>query len=252
MTKNITKMKQAHKISKTKSKKARWIVVGIMITIVLVLALLPKLIIILIRPDEDSQPVAYGQVSYEMETERKFLLDAELLTFSEVENSNYYAIDQSYLSFGEFILPEIRLRKIDRPAASSRFAYTMTIKSSSGDGLLSRNETDIIINESIYNFLLKFIRGQTIHKVRKEFAEGDGLLWEVDFYHGHLEGLMTMEVEFSSVEAADAYEMPEFVAADVTEDKNYKNALLAKNGIPANWQELITQSQLERQNDETI
>ena len=43
---------------------------------------------------------------------------------------------------------------------------------------------------------------------------------------------MTAEVEFASEEAADAYEAPDWLGPDITEDVRYKNQRLARDGAP--------------------
>ena len=55
---------------------------------------------------------------------------------------------------------------------------------------------------------------------------------ELDVYHGELTGLVTVEVEFSSLEEAESFSPPAWFGEDITEDKRYKNKNLARNGRP--------------------
>lgn len=60
----------------------------------------------------------------------------------------------------------------------------------------------------------------------------ENLTAEVDIYEGKLQGLMTTEVEFSSVEAAEKFVAPTWFGRDVSEEKAYKNTSLSLYGIP--------------------
>ena len=46
-----------------------------------------------------------------------------------------------------------------------------------------------------------------------------------------------MEIEFPTEEEANNFQAPEWLGKDVTNDKNYKNQSLAKNGIPTSFEE---------------
>ena len=52
----------------------------------------------------------------------------------------------------------------------------------------------------------------------------DGHVWEVDEFLGHLEGLITAEIELSS--PSESYKIPEFVGENVTGDPKYYNSNL--------------------------
>ena len=53
---------------------------------------------------------------------------------------------------------------------------------------------------------------------------GDGLNWEVDEFHGRLEGLVVAEIELPSEDTTFA--RPEFIGAEVTGDPRYYNSNL--------------------------
>ena len=59
-----------------------------------------------------------------------------------------------------------------------------------------------------------------------------GYTAEEDLYEGELEGLMTTEVEFSSLEAAESFAAPDWFGKDVSEEKAYKNTSLSLYGMP--------------------
>ena len=71
-----------------------------------------------------------------------------------------------------------------------------------------------------------------MEKVRYLVPLEDGLTAEVDVYEGKLAGLMTTEVEFPTLEEAEAYEPPYWFGKDVSFDHRYKNTSLSLYGIP--------------------
>jgi CYTH domain-containing protein len=98
---------------------------------------------------------------------------------------------------------------------------------------LIRKEYEFDINERIYNFLLRFKRGETIKKTRYSIGDGEKL-HEFDVFHEQLTGLHYLEIEFPSEAEANQFTPPDYVIKEVTEIPAYKNANLAKNGMPKN------------------
>jgi len=74
--------------------------------------------------------------------------------------------------------------------------------------------------------------GRQVVKRRYFVPLEGGLTAEVDVYDGELDGLVTGEVEFPDADAALAFEAPEWLGRDVTEDPRYANQKLAVDGIP--------------------
>lgn len=54
--------------------------------------------------------------------------------------------------------------------------------------------------------------------------------WEIDEYHGGLEGLVTAEIELSSPE--EPIELPDWIEKEVSDDPRYFNSMLALHGLP--------------------
>ncbi len=65
------------------------------------------------------------------------------------------------------------------------------------------------------------------------YAEVDGKTWEVDVFEGENEGLVMAEIELSSED--EEVTKPEWAVEEVTGDKRYYNAYLAKMPYK-NWQ----------------
>jgi CYTH domain-containing protein len=70
-----------------------------------------------------------------------------------------------------------------------------------------------------------------VEKTRYE-APVRGHTAEIDRYRGALAGLVTVEVEFESLEAAAAFEPPGWFGQEVTGDDRYANRRLAVDGLP--------------------
>jgi adenylate cyclase len=68
--------------------------------------------------------------------------------------------------------------------------------------------------------------GAVIDKVRYEVPYA-GHVWEVDVFHGDNQGLVVAEIELGSEE--ETFELPDWVAEEVSHDRRYFNASLAKH-----------------------
>ncbi len=145
------------------------------------------------------------------EIERKFLVEElpeNLDSYRKVE------IEQAYIS----AKPTIRVRRKDDE-------YFLTTKSS---GDIKRIEYEFNITKEEYESLFNKIEGNIIKKTRYLIPLKNDLLAELDVYHGYLDGLLTVEVEFLSEVQCDKFIKPLWFGKDVSNDKRYKNAILSK------------------------
>jgi adenylate cyclase len=152
------------------------------------------------------------------EIERKFLLDARPADLGEHPR---HAIEQGYVALDDGGA-EVRVRRSDE-------STTLTVKSAPG---LERVEEEIPIDERQFESLWRLTEGRRIVKTRHLVALGEGLTAEVDEYDGDLAGLLTVEIEFPSVEASEAFAAPEWLGREVTGDERYANRTLALRGAP--------------------
>lgn len=165
-----------------------------------------------------------------MEIERKFLLK------KIPENLNqypYHLIEQAYLCTE----PVIRIRREDDK-------YYMTYK---GSGLMSREEYNLPLHKEAYEHLLPKSDGNVISKKRYliplEAEEinpecltllGDtGLVVELDEFAAPFAPLLLAEIEFPGEDAANAFQMPDWFAEDVTQDIRYHNSNMSKQTFPS-------------------
>jgi len=154
-----------------------------------------------------------------MEIERKFLVDPENIPGNGLLKDEI--IEQVYLSSD----PEVRIRRTETQSPSgSCIKHFLTVKSS---GSLSRGEYEIEISNSMYNELIKHGISKRLIKTRKKFDIGQGLIAEVDIYKDF--DFITVEVEFETLEQANSFVKPKWFDEDITGDKRYKNAELAKS-----------------------
>jgi len=74
-------------------------------------------------------------------------------------------------------------------------------------------------------------RRPIIDKTRYRYTYGQ-FCWEIDEFHGENEGLVVAELELPTVDTA--FEKPDFVGDEVTDDPRYYNANLITNPFK-NW-----------------
>ena len=149
-----------------------------------------------------------------MEIERKYLVRRLPDDLSKYEAKK---IAQGYLCTD----PVVRIRR-------SNDNYCMTYK---GDGLMVREEYNLPLTREAYEHLLPKIDGLLIAKTRYLIPLTDRLTAELDVFEGVLSALTLVEVEFDSVEEANAFVPPEWFGEDVTESGKYHNSYLSQHGL---------------------
>jgi len=157
------------------------------------------------------------------EIERKWLIKKEDIPYDlATETQDKYDIKQTYICFN----PEMRVRNYNDGQS-----YEMTIKNNMSEDGLVRDEINISITKEQYDNLVAKQEGNTIHKTRYQLFD-DGQVIALDIFHDDLDGLAYLEIEFANEEESKAFKEPDWVIKDVTDDVNYKNGHLARNGIP--------------------
>lgn len=153
-----------------------------------------------------------------MEIERKFAI-ADLP--KNLEKYEKEEIEQGYLC----IKPTVRIRK-------SNDEYTLNYKwkqKGIQERLAIQNiEYTMPLTRENYEVLLNKIENNLIKKDRYKIPINDGLVAEVDVFHGNLEGLCFAEVEFPNLEIAENFQKPDWLGKDISFDKRFDNTLLSK------------------------
>lgn len=146
-----------------------------------------------------------------MEIERKFI---PRKLPEHLEQYPFHDIEQGYLC----INPVVRIRKKDN-------SYILTYKSA---GLMAHEEYEMPLTEESYMHLRKKVDGILISKRRYLIPLDDAHTIELDIFQGKLDGTVLAEVEFSSVEEAEAFCPPDWFGEDVTYDIRYHNSEMSK------------------------
>ena len=146
-----------------------------------------------------------------MEIERKYLIEKEQLP-ENLSDYPFHRIEQGYLCTS----PVVRIRRQDNE-------YFLTYKSK---GLMAREEYNLPLTQEAYEHLKPKSDGLVISKTRYLIPEKNGLTIELDVFHEDYEGLLLAEVEFPSVEEANAFTPPDWFDQDVTRDPAYHNSNL--------------------------
>lgn len=162
-------------------------------------------------------------LSDDKEIERKWLIKKEDIPYDLNDpNVQKFEIKQTYICFD----PEMRVRDYNN---GESFEFTMK-NNMTIDGMI-RDEINIDITKEQYDNLVIKQEGNTINKTRYQLYD-NGQIIALDIFHGDLDGLAYMEIEFKTEEESRNYKEPEWVIKDVTSEINYKNGYLARYGIP--------------------
>ena len=168
--------------------------------------------------------VTEGQdISMGLEIEKKWVIDKDKIPY-DLSKADCFEIVQTYINY----LPEIRVRQI---TYKGNTWYMMALKRWVNKDALTREESDFYITKEEYENTVGKGLDSTIYKKRYQF-DVDGLTYAVDIFEGELEGLAYLEIEFESEELANAFETPDWVIKDVTNDRRFKNQELAQFGMP--------------------
>ena len=149
------------------------------------------------------------------EIERKFLVN------SLPAGMNGTTMRQGYLQ------PEkeraVRIRTVEKDRSKKG---VLTIKGMGSTSGMSRYEFETEIPVPDADHLLSLCDQPLIEKTRYKY-DYDGLVWEVDQFHGVNNGLVVAEVELKSEE--QQFNKPDFVGEEVTGQVKYYNMMLLKN-----------------------
>lgn len=149
-----------------------------------------------------------------LEIERKFLVksdDFKAVAFTKNQ------IAQGYLNSHPERTVRIRIK------GESGF---LTIKGKGNESGVSRLEWETEIPLTEAKSLIKLCENGVIDKIRYEVKAGNHI-FEVDEFFGDNEGLVVAEIELQSED--EAFEKPEWLGQEVTNDERYYNAFLSNH-----------------------
>ena len=149
-----------------------------------------------------------------MEIERKYLvasLPENLDGYPHVE------IEQGYLCTS----PTLRIRRM-----GDSFILTVKENVRTQSTAAVNREEEFTLTADRYAHLKTKCDGNFVSKTRYHIPV-DKYTAELDIFHGIHEGLRLVEVEFPSVEDADAFTPPAWFGEDVSSDPHYRNSYLS-------------------------
>ncbi len=146
------------------------------------------------------------------EIERKFLVQDQ--SWRDLASGASF-IRQAYLACNELMCLRVRIKDNVRAA--------LTIKSAAAE--IRRLEFEYEIPLADGAALLDLREGGLIEKLRHKSPQ-DGLTWEIDVFQGENEGLIIAEIELPHEDKV--FERPQWLGREITSDKRYSNASLAK------------------------
>lgn len=150
-----------------------------------------------------------------IEIEKKFLVSSLPFALSSFES---HVIEQAYLCTA----PVVRIRRQDE-------TYYLTYK---GSGLMAREEYNLPLTEQAYSHLLKKADGTVIRKQRFLIPFSDSkLVVELDVFEAPFAPLLLAEVEFPSIEEANAFRPPSWFGEEVTQDSRYHNSTMSRSNF---------------------
>ncbi|MBD5185780.1 MAG: CYTH domain-containing protein [Bacteroidales bacterium] len=147
------------------------------------------------------------------EIERKFLVRSENYKSRSIESRR---IVQGYLSDNAEATVRVRI------AGSQAW---LTVKSINKGA--ERGEWEYEVPVADAEEMLRLSVTPVLSKTR-HIIDHEGFRWEVDEFHGALEGLVVAEVELDDAEACPP--LPDFIGREVTGDARYYNSVLAGGG----------------------
>lgn len=150
---------------------------------------------------------------HNVEIERKYVVKMDHLPI-DLNKAEFAIIKQWYISK----IPVIRIRNINDK-------YILGIKSR---GLIKRIEHEISLTDEEFENIKGLIHTKVIEKYRYNIRLEGGYLAEVDvFKTPPYENLVTVEVEFESMEDAGIFDPPKWFGQDISNDPKYKNSYMA-------------------------
>ncbi len=162
-----------------------------------------------------------------MEIERKFMVKF----MPELSGAKAKKIEQGYLCKR----PVVRIRK-------SNEDYILTYKSKNGLSqacAIQNEEVELALTKEAYEHLREKIDGALVEKTRYVLPIGGDLQAELDIFEGRLSGLIFVEVEFGSEDAARAFVPPEWFGEDVSRNGAFSNAYLAEVKDYTEWKKIF-------------
>lgn len=127
---------------------------------------------------------------------------------------------QGYLTDGGAVVVRLRITTVDA---------VLTVKAGAG---MQRTEVEVPLPVEEAEQLWPHTAGRRLSKTRHHLPLAHGGAADLDRYHESLDGLVTVEVEFTDVASAEQFEPLPWFGTEVTGRPEWSNAALARHGRP--------------------
>lgn len=107
--------------------------------------------------------------------------------------------------------PKMRIRK-----KGCKYEITKKVRIEASDASAQEEQT-MSLSADEYAALSQ-VEGKKLRKIRYEYSYGESAVAEIDIFQDDLFGLVVIDFEFDSGEEKDAFSMPDFCLADVTQE----------------------------------
>lgn len=94
---------------------------------------------------------------------------------------------------------------------------------------ITAEEIEQPIEHSFAKAMIRMYGAETLEKLRWR-VPWEGLIFEIDEFHGKLDGLILAEIELPTEKTS--FKKPSWLGKEVTKDPRYRNAMLIQYGIP--------------------
>lgn len=158
---------------------------------------------------------------FQWEHERKWLV--KTIPENTIKRLHKQNIEQGYVAYTKNF--SLRVRHVH---CDDMDFFSLTIKKGKGQ---SRSEFEVPLDSKSFNALWPKASDR-LTKTRYSWSEEGVNKFDLDIYHGSLEGLVTIEVEFVLANFAKSFKPLDWFGKEVTKNSAYTNAMLAAKGLP--------------------
>lgn len=164
-----------------------------------------------------------------LEIERRFLVKPEY--YLRLNGIKGYEIKQGYVS-NEGDSLALRVRSSTSYHKSTEYFLTVKRRKSAG----VNKEFEVVISKDMFSEMIEECGDRIITKNRK-WHQNNGRIFEIDFFHGKLDGIIIAEVELKDTNKPIT--LPDFVGTEITNVKGVSNFDMAVN--PERVKEILCQ-----------
>ena len=153
----------------------------------------------------------------EIEIEKKYKIKR---LPDNLEEFKHFIIEQSYLNKGG---SPIRLRKF---ITGKKVKCIFSKKTKKEKDSIERIEYNIELPEELYDEFLKAKEGRTIIKTRYKIPLENGAKMDLDIFHDFFEGVCIAEIEYTSLEQANNFVIPDWLE-EIENSEKLSNSYMA-------------------------